>query len=114
MYHSVTSGKVKFYCDNKVVISNVFHKTVPGISPFLTTDYDLVSVAKTLLQLIPFTVAAGWVKGHYKGNNKEFKHDVNIKADQLASKFLQCLPPGFRPRSTPVATKSVFYMIIQS
>jgi hypothetical protein len=95
MHHSVTSGKVKYYCDNKGVITNEFHKTVPGISPFLTTDYDLVCMAKTLLQMIPITVAAEWVKGHYKGSNKEFKHEVNSKADHLASKFLLCPPPGF-------------------
>ncbi len=58
MCHEITTGKIKYYCDNKGVITNVFSTTVPGISPFLNTDYDLVLAAKTLLHLISITVAA--------------------------------------------------------
>jgi hypothetical protein len=47
MHHSVTCGKVWYYCDNRGVISNVFNNNVPGIFPFFNTDYDLVLVAKT-------------------------------------------------------------------
>lgn len=40
MCHKVTAGRVKYYCDNRVVIANVFSTLVPGISPFLNTAYD--------------------------------------------------------------------------
>ena len=48
-------------------------------------------------------MAAEWVKGHYTGPNKEFKHDVNSQADKLASTFIRNPPPDFRPRSNPIA-----------
>ena len=103
MCHEVTTGKVKYYCDNRGVIANVFSNTLPGISPFLNTDYDLVLVAKTLLHLIPVSVAAEWVKGHYTGKDKEFKHTLNDTADKLATKFNRHPHPRFRPCHIPIA-----------
>jgi hypothetical protein len=56
---------------------NVFEKTKEGITPFLTTDYDLIELAQSLLHILPITVLHEWVKGHYTGDQKEFKHTLN-------------------------------------
>jgi Tfp pilus assembly protein PilN len=43
-----------------------------------------VQVAKTLVTLIPATIVAEWVKGHYTGEYREHKHDLNNRADKFA------------------------------
>jgi hypothetical protein len=43
--------------------------------------------ARHLLTLIPVTVLAGWVKGHYDGDHREYKPDLNDSVDKLAGDF---------------------------
>jgi hypothetical protein len=73
------------------------------MSRFLHADYDLVHVAKTLLALIPATIVAEWVKGHFTGEHREYKHDLNEKADRLATSFNMQTPPAYKQckMSTP-------------
>jgi hypothetical protein len=66
-HYSITSGKVKIYCDNKGTLRNSFAPIPSGITPYLTTDHDLIELANHLIQLIPLTIATEWVKGHFTG-----------------------------------------------
>lgn len=91
-FHQVSSGKFNYYCDNKGVLTNVFSNKPTTITQFLHADYDLVYVAKQLVTLIPATIVANWVKGHYTGEYREHKHDLNEQADKLATKFNACPP----------------------
>jgi hypothetical protein len=100
-FHQVTSGKFKYHCDNKGVLTNVFSKKPTSITHFLQADYDLVQVAKSLVTLIPATIVAEWVKGHYKGDYREHKHDLNDKADALATAFNANPPPALKPIKMP-------------
>jgi hypothetical protein len=100
-HYDVDSGKAKYHCDNKGVIKNVFSTSTPTISQFLHTDYDLVVIAKRLLRLLPVTIVAEWVKGHYTGDNREHKHDLNDMADQLAGKFNKNPPRVLKQQSLP-------------
>jgi hypothetical protein len=59
-FQQVSSGKFKYYCDNKGVLTNIFSKMPMTITQFLHTDYDLVHVAKNLVTLIPATIVAEW------------------------------------------------------
>jgi hypothetical protein len=99
--YQVTSGKVSYYCDNKGVISNIFSHRTPSITQFLQTDSDLVMEARHLLTLIPVTILASWVKGHYNGEFREFKHDLNEKVDRLATEFNKKPDYGFSPKRMP-------------
>jgi hypothetical protein len=56
-HYSITSGKVKIYCDNKGTLRNSFAPIPSGITPYLTTDHDLIELANHLIQLIPLTIA---------------------------------------------------------
>jgi hypothetical protein len=70
-----------------------------------------------LLTLLPVTILAGWVKGHYDGNHREFKHDLNEMADTLAGKFNkhQLQPSPQNIYQVPgLVTPFVLFMIIQS
>jgi hypothetical protein len=87
-YYHTSSGKITLFCDNKGAISNSFKKATPGISPFLSSDYDLIQLVKHLIAIIPVTVAGEWVKGHYSGKNRKIQHDLNEKADELAGEHL--------------------------
>jgi ribonuclease HI len=98
---NVTSGKVKYHCDNKGVIKNVFHPRSTSITQYLQSDYELVLIAQHLLSIIPATIIAEWVKGHYNGDYREFKHDLNDRADHLAGKFNKRPPRHFRQQSMP-------------
>jgi hypothetical protein len=75
------------YCDNKGALRNAFQPTAPGITPDLKTDHDLIEVAQSLLTLIPITITTQWVKGHYTGNQRDYKHSLNEEVDQIASKY---------------------------
>ena len=99
------SGRAKFHCDNKGVIKNVFSFSNPTISQFLHADYDLVIIAKRLIKLLPVTIVAEWVKGHYTGDNREHKHDLNDMADQLAGKFNKNPPATLRQNTLPCSIK---------
>ncbi len=96
----VTTGQLSYYCDNKGVLANVFSPTAPGIAPYLQADAVLVMEAK---RLIPVTILAEWVKGHYQGKDKEYKHVLNETADSLATSFNNISHPQFTPRVTPTA-----------
>ena len=54
-YFHIEIGQAVLYCDNKGAINKAFQKQPLGITPFLTTDYDLIHLAQTLIQLIPIT-----------------------------------------------------------
>ena len=92
-----------YYCDNKGVLRNVFNLTAPGIAPYLQTDADLVMEAKRLLGIIPITIITEWVKGHYNGPDRAYKHDLNATADELATSFHRSPHPQYGPRNKPVA-----------
>jgi hypothetical protein len=59
--------------------------------------------AKCLLRIIPITILAEWVKGHYTGKDKEYKHDLNTMADSLATSYQRTPHPPLTPRSQTVA-----------
>jgi hypothetical protein len=88
---------MKYHCENKGVLTNVFSPTAPGITPYLQTDADLVMKAKCLLNAIPITILVEWVKGHYNGKDREYKHDLNDIADSLATSFNRSPHPHFVP-----------------
>jgi hypothetical protein len=100
-HYQVTSGKVSYYCDNKGVLSNVFSRRAPSISQYLHTDSELVMEARHLLTLIPVTVLAGWVKRHYDGDHREYKHNLNNSVDKLAGDFNKHPDPAFSPKRFP-------------
>jgi hypothetical protein len=93
---------MKFYCDNKGALSNAFKPIKAGITPYFDADHDLIEVAQSMLQLIPVLIATEWVKGHYSGNNREYKHDLNDSADRLAGDYQRCQYPH-RTIRQPVA-----------
>jgi hypothetical protein len=97
----VTLEKLKYHCDNRDVLTNVFNKRPTTITHFLHADYDIVQVAKTLVTLIPATIVAEWVKGHYTGEYREHKHDLNNRADKFADKFNSNLPTDFKQEKLP-------------
>jgi len=97
------------YCDNKGALKNAFQPIPAGITPYFNTDHDLVELAQSLLQILPIIVTTAWVKGHYEGKDKEFKHVLNDTADRLAGSFQAkqtphhtirkpLPPPGYRVR----------------
>ncbi len=86
-YYNITTGGAKCYCDNKGALRTVFEKPTTGIKPYFTTDHDLVEIAQYLLTILPITVLHEWVKGHYTGSKKEYKHTLNHRADALATRY---------------------------
>jgi len=84
-YYDTQMGKVTIYCDNKRALTQVFKTPTASITPFLSTDYDLIALSQKFLQLLPITYTYEWVKGHYKGTVKQCKHALNQTADKLAS-----------------------------
>jgi hypothetical protein len=108
------------YCNNKGALKNAFQPVPAGITLYFNTDHDLVELAQSLLQILPIIVTTAWVKGHYKGKDKEFKHVLNDTADRLAGSFQAkqtphhtirkpLPPPGYRVRllydSSTITTK---------
>ena len=69
-----------------------------GIGPFLTTDFDILYLAQSLVHLIPVPVIGKWFKGHFTGKVRLIQHDMNQRADDLANKFLQTHPRAFSPK----------------
>ena len=45
-------------CDIKGAIKNVFQKTNQGISPFILSEIDLITIAQALLATTPITIKA--------------------------------------------------------
>jgi len=83
-FYNITTGTTKLYCDNKGALSNAFKLIKAGITPYFNADHDLIEVAQTMFQLIPVLIATEWAKGHYSGNKREYKHNLNDSADCLA------------------------------
>ncbi len=83
-YYNITTGKATLYCDNKGAIMNSFKQITPGISPFLSPNYDLLLLAKQMVARLPITILGEWVKGHYLGKNRKIQHVLNDRADELA------------------------------
>ena len=100
-HYKVDSGRAKYFCDNKGVLKNVFTTSTPTISQFLNTDHDLVLIAQRLLGLLPVTIVAEWVKGHYTGEHREYKHDLNNTVDKIAGAFNKNPPRPLRQRQLP-------------
>jgi hypothetical protein len=88
-HYNITMGQMTLYCDNKGALRNSFCPIKEGITPYLSTDHDLIELVQHLLSLIPITIATEWVKGNYTGRNREYKHDLNDKADCLARDYQQ-------------------------
>jgi hypothetical protein len=101
-YYDITSGKVRYYCDNKGVLRNVLQVKPLGISQYNKADADLVITARHLLTLMPITIVAEWVKGHYNGEYREYKHGLNDKADKLATSSNTNPHPNFIPKLHPI------------
>jgi len=100
---AITSGQVTLYCDNQSALENVFTSTPKrGIYPLLAVDYDLLVLAKDMLQALPIRVSWAWVKGHYKGDDRKIQHDLNDLVDTLATQFRVAPPAGYEPTSKPM------------
>jgi hypothetical protein len=56
-HYSITSIKVKIFCDNKDALKNSFAPIPSGITPYLNTDHALIELANHLIQLILITIA---------------------------------------------------------
>jgi hypothetical protein len=102
-HYQVTQGQAKCYCDNKGAVTNTFAPRQRGITPFLNTDYDLIHLAQGLVQIIPVTIIGEWVKGHYTGPQREYKHVLNHRVDRLATRFQQRQSHRFTTLRKPLA-----------
>jgi len=101
-FYNITTGTTKLYCDNKGALSNAFKLIKAGITPYFNADHDLIEVAQTMFQLIPVLIATEWAKGHYSGNKREYKHNLNDSADCLAGDY-QCCQYPHRTIRQPIA-----------
>jgi len=88
------------YCDNKSALLKTVTTGPRGISPFFSADYDLITLIRLQTTLLPISVVGEWVKGHYTGDHREYKHDLNDCADRLAANAARIMPPPFLTRST--------------
>ncbi len=66
-----------------------------GITPFLTTDFDLLHQIQQQILTISIKNLGQWVKGHYTGKNRQVQHDLNDRADDLATAHLDTPPTGY-------------------
>lgn len=101
-YYNIDLGETTLFCDNKGAITKSFRPS-PGITPFLTTDYDLLFLIHKTVQALPITIIGQWVKGHYTGSKRELQHDLYEVADDLATTQLNTSPPAFTPHRLPLA-----------
>jgi hypothetical protein len=101
-HYQIKEGRAKCHGDNRGTITNDFSPIRPGITPFLTTDHDLVSLAQGLLQIIPVTVLGEWVKGHYTGMSKEYKHELNHRVNSMATQFQKRQPQRYTTLRKPL------------
>jgi hypothetical protein len=88
-HYDIRSGKVILYCDNKSAIGTSFKPIAPGISPFMSLNYELIKLAKHIITITPITIIGQWVKGHYSGKQRQIQHDLNDKVDKLAGEHLE-------------------------
>ena len=102
-YLEITTGSAILYCDNMGAVENVFEEYPKrGIYPLLERDYDLLGAARKLWRELPIKVTGTWVKGHFKGNDREIQHDLNDLADKLAEQFQMNPPSGYQTRRMPL------------
>ena len=108
LHHPTNLGRCTIYCDNTSALNNVFTSYLDsGIYPLLEADYDLLGVARQLLQGLPIQIEHEWVKGHYTGNDRQLKHDLNDQVDEMANAY-RCNPhPDFRPTQAPILHPSL-------
>jgi hypothetical protein len=108
-FFNITSGAMKLLCDNKGALTNAFKPIIPGITPYFSTDHDLLEVARSLITLIPIVITTQWVKRHYTGTNKKYEHTLNEAAEWIAGEFQinqtphysikkPLAPPGYKIR----------------
>jgi len=98
--HRITSGTLHMYCDNKSALLKTVTTGPRGISPFFSADYDLITLIRLQTTLLSISVVGEWVKGHFTGERREYKHDLNDCADRLAANAARIMPPPFLTRST--------------
>ena len=101
-FHKVDSGKLRLHCDNRSALNKAVSPAPLGITPFLSSDYDLIDLVRLYFGLLPIITRGEWVKGHYSGKERAYKHDLNDQADFLATSANQSMPPAFRTK--PVIT----------
>jgi hypothetical protein len=97
-YYRIEHGQAQLFCDNRGAISKAFQHSTLGITPFLTTDFDLLHLIQQLIQALPITANGSWVKGHYSGKIRRLEHDLNDMADDLATQHLNSPSLGFHPK----------------
>lgn len=97
-HHDIQQGQMTINCDNKGAIKNVFQKTYQGISPFILSEIDLITIAQALLATTPITTKAAWVAGHSQTKNSSIQESLNILGNKLAGEYDQHPDPSFRPR----------------
>ncbi len=110
---NVTTGQVTIYCDNKGALKTIFHSNYIGISPFLMTDSDLITVAKDLLRQTAVQIKSEWVKGHSTAKHKSDQEEMNILADSLASDYSAAPHNQHRPSSMPLPHPNYCVRLIQ-
>jgi hypothetical protein len=76
-YYDIETGRATLFCDNKRAINNSFKPITPGLSPYFSSNYDLLLLVKQIIAATPITIMGEWVKGHYSGNNRNIQHDLN-------------------------------------
>ena len=101
-FHNISSGGMTIYCDSKKALCNVFQTQYTGISPFLDPDFDLIIVAKNLLQNIPIVICNEWVEHHSTSQTKSFPEEMNIMADQLAGDYATNPHSSLQPQRMPI------------
>jgi hypothetical protein len=94
---------LRLHCDNKSALAKTGSIAPRGITPFLTADYDLIALIQLQTMLLPISVVCEWVKGHYTGNKREYKHELNERADLLATSAHDRMPPTFHTTQTVAA-----------
>jgi len=79
-----------------MILTLMMGKIAPrGITPFFTSDYDLIALIRLYFGLLPISAVGEWVKGHYSGDKRQYKHDLNDRVDKLATTTHGLLPRKF-------------------
>jgi ribonuclease HI len=102
--HGITNGSIDLYNDSSKAIKLINH---PGrkFKRFLLDDYDLLCEIRTSIQSIQRQVSfkLKWVKGHFTGKQKEFQHDLNAEAHNLAKTALSTVDQSSVDVSPPTS-----------
>lgn len=86
-HYNIEEGSMILYCDNKGALGKAFKDIKPGITPYFTTDHDLIELARALITITPVIIGSSWVKGHYTGKERQYQHDLNDTADRIAGDY---------------------------